>query len=742
MHKRSQIATILTLVMAIIFLFIVITINIGNIAQEKTMLSNAADSSALLLASLLGSLANQLRMQVELYHGQARNCDIDFLILGGIIALILSIILAVVTFGVGSVTVVGAIALITSIIGSAAVFGMGMWNALVTEPNIFAQFELKFKNMTLEQMLKERTIQLALFSVVTNPNKVVDTTDIDMDGDTADKIHAFAKWYNDRLAAIPHLEPVITQLYRAIFNRGIGGKAPRIYVLENPETWRATENEYGFWIDIYREGYVPGRRGTRDKPDPWQGSLRLELYSDDHKNPRGVLYAHDFYFIDWLQARFIPLVKRLDQYGYGLSGDLDELLDQINKLTEEVRGGDGPGFEDVIASLYGMPLDSQIQTFEIWFPPLYNGSDNQDWYDRMGDWLNMVDGWISTLQTRTGQINQCVGSCEASGPYSCGSETGPLCEKIYHHQHCTDADGNSYDCSYCDPATGWCNCLNGSLINGGRLCPSNRCRPTQTCQAPPDADPDGKSWSTSCCGLADNGLYYQLCNPTSSYSGGHDSQCGASRCRDYYYRCSYNSANNVITREHAIEYLTQFRNDVRALRSAFVTANNQAQALKNNPMECEALYYWTDKVGRKGEVTEQAVQHAVLVKLSDNLKTANGFKLPYIHQYRSWFPLPARCTEVAEESGEFDIIVARYDSDVGTTGKSPLRNIWKFKTRGRPAVKEPVFQPTANFVLQNGIVSQTKAHYGPGWTYTKGEIKSGTTQAIRRNKDIYIKRLR
>jgi hypothetical protein len=738
MNRKSQIATILTLVMAIIFLFIVITINIGNVAQEKTMISNAADSSALLLASLLGSLANQLRMQLQLYHGRTKNCDIDFAIIGGLIALILSIVVAVVTFGAGTPVAVGAaIALIASIAGSAAIFGFGMWNALVTEsPGVFKQFELKFQTLTLEQMLKEKAIQLALFSVVTNPNKVVDTTDIDMDGDTTDKIHAFAKWYNDRLASMPRLGPIITQLYMEIFNRGIGGKAPRIYVLENPKTWKATDNEYGFWIDT--NGNL--------RPDPQQGSLRLEILSDNHQDPRGVIYAHDIYFIDWMQARFIPLVKRLDQYGYGLSKNLDDLLDRINKFIEEVGGsGDKPGFEDVIASLYGMPLDSQIQTFETWFPPLYNGSSNQDWYGRMGEWLNMVDGWISTLQVRTNQINQCVGSCEAPGPYSCGPETGSVCRRIYHSRTCTgtDADGNtySYDCSYCDPATGWCNCLNGSLINGGRLCPSSHCRPTQTCQTPPDADIDGKSWSIPCCGIADNGLYYQLCNARSSSSGGTSSSCGASRCRDLYYQCRYDPDNNVITREHAINYLTQFRNDVVALRSAFADAYTRSETRKTYPGECEALYQWTDKVGRKGEVTEQEVQHAVLVKLSDNLK-APGFKVPYIHQYRQWFPLPARCTEVAEEEGEFDITVARYDSDVGTTGKSPLAKLWIFKTRGRPTGAEPIFQPTANFVLQNGIVSQTKAHYGPGWTYTKDEIKSGTTQASRRNKDIYIKRLR
>jgi hypothetical protein len=566
-----------------------------------------------------------------------------------------------------------------------------------------------------------------------------------MDGDTSDCIHWFAKWYNDRLAAMPTLGGVITDLYREIFNPDIAGKAPRIYVLENTETWRATEDEYGFWIDT----------DGNNRPDSWNkgccgagvpGSLKLQVVDDDPQKPEGVIYVHDIYFIDWMQQRFIPLLKKLNEYGYGLSADLDDLLDKIDKLIKEVGGTeDEPGFEDVIASLYGTTYDGQIQTFETWFPPLYDGSDKQDWYDRMQDWLDMVDEWISTLELRTDQINDCVGSCKAYGPYKCGPNDGPVCERIYVEQTCTgtDAAGNTYtyDCSYCEDATGWCNCRNGKMIDGGRLCPSPHCKPDHECQTPPDG---GKGvLSIPCCTIADNGLYYQLCEVTrDACCGGNDPECGAIKCIDSYYDCRYDPNNNVITREHAIDYLTQFRNDVRALRSAFRNAETQAQARKTYPGECEALYHWTDKVGRKGEVTEQEVQHAALVKLSDNLKTANGFKVPYIHQGRDWWPLPARCTEVLEEEGEFDITVARYDSDVGTTAKSPLRNLWKLKTRRKPAEGEPAFQPNADFVLQNGIVSQTRAHYGPGWTYTKAEIKSGATQASMRNKDIYIKRLK
>ena len=56
----GQIATLLTLSMVIVLMVIVATIKVGNLSNKATALANAADSSALLLASQLSTKAYQL----------------------------------------------------------------------------------------------------------------------------------------------------------------------------------------------------------------------------------------------------------------------------------------------------------------------------------------------------------------------------------------------------------------------------------------------------------------------------------------------------------------------------------------------------------------------------------------------------------------------------------------------------------------------------------------------------------
>ena len=56
----GQIATLLTLSMVIVLIVIVATIKVGNVSNKATAISNAADSSALLLASQLSTKAYQL----------------------------------------------------------------------------------------------------------------------------------------------------------------------------------------------------------------------------------------------------------------------------------------------------------------------------------------------------------------------------------------------------------------------------------------------------------------------------------------------------------------------------------------------------------------------------------------------------------------------------------------------------------------------------------------------------------
>lgn len=56
----GQIATLLMLMITAVLLFILVTVNLGNLSLEATKLSNAADSASLSLASMLATKANML----------------------------------------------------------------------------------------------------------------------------------------------------------------------------------------------------------------------------------------------------------------------------------------------------------------------------------------------------------------------------------------------------------------------------------------------------------------------------------------------------------------------------------------------------------------------------------------------------------------------------------------------------------------------------------------------------------
>lgn len=793
--ERAQIATILTLVMAVIFLFIVITINIGTIAQEKTMVSNASDGAALLLASTLGSLANALRIKLELWGDKPNNCDIDWALIGAFFALVASLFLIWNPFGWAGLGL--SVATIIGLAGSVALFGVGMWNAIVAEPGVFKQIELKFQNMTMEQRMKEKALQYALFAVVSDPNKVCrsgqfgggdpsypacggcsDPEDIDMDGDTTDCVLWFAKWYNDRLKALPRLGEVVTYFYEKAFSRKLEGRAPRFYVWENPETWKAKIEEEpfefvhaGFWLDT----------NSSSKPEPDQGSLRLEGITDDHKDPQGVVYAHDIYFVEyvldpalneyrfmgWLEERFKPLVRKLHQYGYGLAADLNATIKDIGSLELQIKD-----FSKEMIELYGATYEARLESFDEWIKIFYNGDPaKQDWYKRMDRWLTRVNSWIDILNNRKDKINNCVESCWAPGPYECGFGSGELCRS--HEIACNPHDCNCGCCGEdafgnctgecCDTCwdkccihDAWCGC-NPAGRRGGQLCPSGHCRPALPCTTPADGGKGGAD--TPCCTIAENTLYYQLCDPT-THSNGGDGPCdGPSPCTDTYYNCGFDPRNNVISREHAIEYLTQFRDDVQVLMNIFKKTYEDGQEKEKDPRFYEALYEWNDKVakakpGEPSEPGEQLVHHMAYIKLSDNLKPDNGFKVPYVHTEQQWFP-PAKCHSVENARGDFTITVGRYDQDVGTAPRSPLKKFWIFKTRRNPSTAEVVqsgytapdampstYQDKANFVLDNGVVAITRGHYGPGDTYTKEELKTWGTEAAKRNKDIYIERIR
>lgn len=201
--NQSQIATIIVFIIAVMFIFTLLSLNLGKIAQKKTALDNVADSVGLNLASQLGSMANALKNQLEIYGTSLESCNLNWKLILGIVLIVAAIVGAVFSGGVSLLLINVALAgaLLT-------VQGLTM-QFMAANPQAVGQLQLKFKNLSALQQVIEMPIQGVLFNVNEDPGWVTDVYDMDRDNDHTDRIPRFLKWYNLRLNALPDVGGIV-----------------------------------------------------------------------------------------------------------------------------------------------------------------------------------------------------------------------------------------------------------------------------------------------------------------------------------------------------------------------------------------------------------------------------------------------------------------------------------------------------------------------------------------------------
>ena len=90
-ETTGQVATLITLAIAIIFLFVAVTLNISKVGQRKTATAKAADGAAIKLASFIGSYGNKLSW--EYLDGKTKKCTKRWGTFFGILAAVVLTIL-------------------------------------------------------------------------------------------------------------------------------------------------------------------------------------------------------------------------------------------------------------------------------------------------------------------------------------------------------------------------------------------------------------------------------------------------------------------------------------------------------------------------------------------------------------------------------------------------------------------------------------------------------------------------
>lgn len=187
-EASGQIAVLITLMVAVAFLFVAVMLNLNSISRNKLMVTIAAQTGAISMASAVGSWSYYLKM--DNLGGHDHVCKLQDTI-GKVIAAIIAIAL----------TLMGqphlAVLLIISVILTAASL---IIDQTVIQPGEIEAWNKEMKKLTEQQQFPEIAIRSAMLMGVTNDRRIQDTGDTDMDGTATDFISEFAEQFRQRLA--------------------------------------------------------------------------------------------------------------------------------------------------------------------------------------------------------------------------------------------------------------------------------------------------------------------------------------------------------------------------------------------------------------------------------------------------------------------------------------------------------------------------------------------------------------
>ncbi len=243
-NKSGQVAIILILVAAMGLIFYAVSMNLGNVSETKTAVSIAANTGASLLASQMASYGQSLFK--EQMGGKFKICSTTWI---QIFALVLSIILAIITIGIGAQFIFIALAVVGVGLSAAAL----ALQVAVIQPGITAMWnKLMAKTLTTQNQYSQNGLQAALFHAVSDTKMVPDIFDLDNDcmfenGDCNhdgnpdhDQVSRLAIYYNERVTKARN--PPVGLAYMKDFSAAIMD-----FVYYNPNGYARTDSKFDDW---------------------------------------------------------------------------------------------------------------------------------------------------------------------------------------------------------------------------------------------------------------------------------------------------------------------------------------------------------------------------------------------------------------------------------------------------------------------------------------------------------------
>lgn len=435
---KAQIATLLTLIVAVIFLFLAVTLNIGKVSQKKTALSNAADASVLEYASLIGSFSHYL--SVTYVKGKLESCQWSWRLFFK--SAIWALIVAVVTgnllgafFGDTAAGIGG--------IGGGVVGGITKGPLYYMEADAWKAIGRQINKMSNQMKFREETFLSAMSRVVDDPNLIVDSHDYDEDGFTDDKVPPFLQFFYERFKTIeqkytrPLKENIdVFKVDMMQFNQQ--ALAFKSYLTRDFEPLLDRLEKCNYELTFWEPGVIePESCQERCCPeeDPYCSSCQIfedSCPATGNEEEDCPACSYDCCYEKYLSSLFVDQVEAVTSE----IGDFSSFVcgDAATCST------DGSCGEGSYQGLYCQDTERLAENISDWLPLLYdstlNDCDNpctpqderqlatsDDYFDVIGKWDSWINGWIYELET----IDRRIQDCKANPESECGGDDRLCC---------------------------------------------------------------------------------------------------------------------------------------------------------------------------------------------------------------------------------------------------------------------------------------------------------------------------
>ncbi|MDD5465665.1 MAG: Tad domain-containing protein [Candidatus Omnitrophica bacterium] len=735
-NRRSQIAVIITFVIAVIFLFMAVFINLSKVSQVKTTTSTAADKAALSLASQLGSMSHYYKDKV--LGGQTEKTGYGWL----------ALMLVLVGSIVGGI-LISPVVLLT---------GLGLLVSMSMSTSMLEGISDRFnKEMTTYTALRESALFGALLSTQSDDVELkrvgagifrdeVTGKDYDLSAipemRNANKVGRFAAWYyalRQPLVSDDDLKEALDK-----FKNGL----KRFIAIDEWDNTKWKISRLSYFIEPVPAQNSANYEITCTSCPAWVKDIahkQIAIMKIDATQPDGPSQITG----GFLKDKFLSLLSRLS-YAYGLTFcskpetfTQTAICDDVVKLMEDLRM-----FLFRSKELVDTPMTEALNSTTQWLPFFYDSAQHNldkssidgdledDAYERLTRDQNTINSWITELEKLNNTtikpeiINNHGGYCEQGRP---DSDVVSNCFTALESCYCWHTECGEYSCwKVCDgskcktslPAR-WHGNYGTCTGSGFNHTTHPVCQKGDLYQAQPDYL--GSNWcnklrSVPCVSHNDS---CDQCSPPPTSTVMDNSY-------NFQGQMSWENTSGPTEVEQALKILRALNYDIGSIKKS-IEEYVDAQIKHLTPtclpgLPCalkirnEIVYAWKDKPKSDGS---QQFSHFVQVAIEGYPE-----KLPYISETVKWLG-QKKTWKLENAAGDLKIMVRRYDqdqpTDVGKTDKG-----WELKRRKTPGAEE--FSPkqledivadiqadgkidstqnSVDSILGYAITSCSKAHYGP-----------------------------